>query len=97
MIEENTIDLKVPNPISMNNTSLHYDEHDVNNHDKTSNPAKPRSISLTNTQLYGAASGGHHGGCCPPVVDTYTLLALIVGIALATYFLNVLINVTTVS
>ena len=81
----------------MSNTSLHSDEHDVHDHDNTTTPTQPRTISLTNTQLYGAASGGHHDGCCPPVVDPYTLLALIVGIALATYFLNVLINVTMVS
>ena len=57
---------------------------------------QPRTFSLTN--LYAAASGGHgHGGCCPPVVDPYTLLALLSGIALATYFLRVLITVTTVS
>ena len=97
MLEESTTDLKVLNPISMSNTSLHSDEHDVHDHDNTTTPTQPRTISLTNTQLYGAASGGHHDGCCPPVVDPYTLLALIVGIALATYFLNVLINVTMVS
>ena len=67
---------------------------DVATSNKTS-PSQPRTLSLTNTQLYGAASGGHDG-CCPPVVDPYTLLALLVGIALATYFLNVLINVTMV-
>jgi hypothetical protein len=94
MIEE---DLKVPNPISMSNTSLHSNSHDVNIHENTTNPAQPRSFSSSNSQLYGAASGGHHDGCCPPVVDPYTLLALIAGIALATYFFNVLINVTEVS
>ena len=40
---------------------------------------------------YGAASGGH-GGCCPPVVDQYTWLALITGIALTTYFLRVAVT-----
>ena len=69
--------------------------HDFEN---STNPNQGREISLrrTATQLYGAASGGYDG-CCPPVVDPYTLLALLVGIALATYFLNVLINVTMVS
>ena len=47
--------------------------------------------------LPAAASGGGGGGCCPPVVDPYTLLALLAGAALATYFLQVLITVTTVS
>ena len=94
MLGENTTDLNVPNLIMM---SLYSDKQDVHDPDNTTTPTQPRTISLTNTQLYGAASGGHHDGCCPPVVDPYTLLALIVGIALATYFLNVLINVTTVS
>ena len=40
--------------------------------------------------LYGAASSG--GGCCPPVVDQYTWLALIAGIALATYFLRIAVT-----
>ena len=29
-----------------------------------------------------------YGECCPPVLDPYTLLALLGGIALATYFLQ---------
>ena len=64
----------------------------------TPNPTQGRAISLrrTGVELYGAASGGYDG-CCPPVVDPYTLLALITGIALATYFLNLLISVTMVS
>ena len=66
--------------------------------ENSTNPKQSRTISLYNTNLYAAASGGHgHGGCCPPVVDPYTLLALLSGIALATYFLRVLITVTTVS
>ena len=40
--------------------------------------------------LQGAASSG--GGCCPPVVDQYTWLALISGIALATYFLRIAVT-----
>ena len=63
---------------------------------KTFNNSEGRTISLRDPGLYAAASGGGYDGCCPPVVDPYTLLALIAGIALATYFLNVLINVTTV-
>ena len=43
--------------------------------------------------LGAAGSGfGHGGGCCPPVVDQYTWLALITGIALATYFLRVAVT-----
>jgi len=59
----------------------------------SSETQEARSISLNNPGLYAAASSGYDG-CCPPVVDPYTLLALLVGIALATYFLNVLIAVT---
>ena len=42
-----------------------------------------------------ARGGGHSGGgdCCPPVVDPYTWLVMIGGIALATYFLRVAIVV----
>ena len=42
--------------------------------------------------LAGAASGGG-GTCCPSTVDPYAWLALIGGIALATYFLRVAIVV----
>ena len=76
--------------IDDNNAS---DDNAMNN---TSSQGRAISLRRTGVELYGAASGGHDG-CCPPVVDPYTLLALIVGIALATYFLNVLINVTMVS
>jgi hypothetical protein len=38
--------------------------------------------------LFGAASSGYGSDCCPPVVDPYTLLALLAGIALAAYFLR---------
>ena len=40
--------------------------------------------------LFGSESDGY-GQCCPPVFDPYTLLALIGGIALATYFLRLVI------
>ena len=76
--------------IDDNNAS---DDNAMNN---TSSQGRAISLRRTGVELYGAASGGYDG-CCPPVVDPYTLLALIVGIALATYFLNVLINVTMVS
>merc|ERR1712004_589250 len=43
---------------------------------------------------HGAFSSGY-GGCCPPVFNPGTLFALISGIALATYFLRLVIVVTT--
>ena len=44
------------------------------------------------TNLFAAASGhGGYGHCCPPVFDPYTLVALLGGIALATYFLRLVI------
>ena len=42
------------------------------------------------SDLYGA-----HGECCPPVVDPYTFLALIAGISLITWFLQMVIVMTT--
>ena len=41
------------------------------------------------SDLYGA-----NGECCPPVVDPYTFLALIAGISLATWFLQMVIVMT---
>ena len=38
----------------------------------------------------GSYSGGYND-CCPPVFDPYTLVALLAGIALATYFLRIVI------
>ena len=35
-----------------------------------------------------------YGECCPPVLDPYTLLALLGGIALATFFLQQVIVMT---
>ena len=64
-------------------------------HVNSSHPSLARAIS--SNPLHAAASGGYGGGgCCPPVVDPYTLFALGAGVALATYFLRVLITVTTV-
>ena len=40
--------------------------------------------------LFGSSSD-HYGHCCPPVFDPYTLVALIGGIALATFFLRLVI------
>ena len=42
------------------------------------------------TQLHFSASDDY-GHCCPPVFDPYTLVALLGGIALATYFLRIVI------
>ena len=50
------------------------------------------------TDLYGASMGqgqGGYGHCCPPVFDPYTLVALLGGIALAAYFLRLVIVTTT--
>ena len=45
---------------------------------------------------HGAYStSGMGSSCCPPVFDPYTLIGLIGGIALATYFLRLVIVVTT--
>lgn len=52
------------------------------------------SIFSARSGLFGSASDGY-GQCCPPVFDPYTLLALIGGIALATYFLRLVIVTTT--
>ena len=38
---------------------------------------------------------GSYGECCPPVVDPYTYLALLAGIALVTWFLQMTIVMTT--
>ena len=44
--------------------------------------------------LFGSSSDSY-GHCCPPVFDPYTLVALLGGIALATYFLRLVIVTTT--
>ena len=41
-------------------------------------------------RLFGSFSDSY-GHCCPPVFDPYTLVALLGGIALATYFLRLVI------
>ena len=45
---------------------------------------------LWEKSLFGSASDGY-GHCCPPVFDPYTLVALLGGVALATYFLRLVI------
>ena len=42
------------------------------------------------TQLV-VSSSDDYGHCCPPVFDPYTLVALLGGVALATYFLRIVI------
>ena len=37
---------------------------------------------------------GGYGECCPPVVDPYTYLALLAGMALVTWFLQMTIVMT---
>ena len=49
-----------------------------------------RSMFGSHTNLVGSYSDGY-GHCCPPVFDPYTLVALLGGIALATYFLRLVI------
>ena len=44
-------------------------------------------------QILGSHSGYGHGNCCPLVFNPSTLLALLAGIALATYFLRLVIVV----
>ena len=53
-------------------------------------------MSRQGTGMQGAASSGYGDDCCPPVVDPFTWLALIGGIALATFFLQqaIMKNVT---
>merc|ERR1712045_64483 len=51
----------------------------------------PQSIS--EARLFGSLSD-NYDSCCPPVFDPYTLVALLGGIALATYFLRIVIITT---
>ena len=46
------------------------------------------SLEKRTIQLHGAQTSGYGEQCCPPVIDPYTWLALVGGIALATYFLR---------
>ena len=52
------------------------------------------SILGSDSSLVGSFSDGY-GHCCPPVFDPYTLVALLGGIALATFFLQRVIVGTT--
>ena len=48
-----------------------------------------RGLLSAGSDLYG-----YDGDCCPPVVDPYTYLALLTGIALVTWFLQMTIVMT---
>ena len=46
---------------------------------------------------YDSVSSSHgYDHCCPPVFDPYTLVALIGGSALATYFLRLIVIITEI-
>ncbi len=48
----------------------------------------PNALLCSGERLQGAAGRKYGSYCCPPVVDPSTLLALLGGIALATYLLR---------
>ena len=50
-----------------------------------------RAFANVKLDQIGSYSSGYGDKCCPPVVDPYTWLALIGGIALATFFLQMAI------
>ena len=52
------------------------------------------TVSLAFSRQFGSYNGGY-GSCCPLVFDPYTLLALGAGVALATYFLRLVVVTTT--
>jgi hypothetical protein len=72
------------------------DNKAMNSTNLTTPDQSGRLLSLNSPNLVMAGSSGYGEECCPPVVDPYTFLALIGGIALATYFLQQLIVGTTV-
>ena len=57
---------------------------------QTNSTLSGRALSYL-VDLTGSYSSGYGDKCCPPVVDPYTWLALIAGIALATFFLQMAI------
>jgi len=60
----------------------------------SSSPFFSPFLSTGTGRSHGGFSSGY-GGCCPPVFNPGTLFALISGIALATYFLRLVIVVTS--
>ena len=59
----------------------------------SSNFLSSLNLGESRGNLLGSYDGGHGSYCCPKVVDPYTWIVLIGGIALATYFLRVVIVV----
>ena len=56
-----------------------------------------QTMNKNSTNIGRSISGSFSGSgsdCCPPVVDQYTWIALLAGIALATYFLRITITTT---
>ena len=51
-------------------------------------------MGLTDLIKTGSDYYGGYGECCPPVVDPYTYLALLAGVALVTWFLQMTIVMT---
>ena len=56
--------------------------------------SEARSLFGSSTSLFGSSSD-HYGQCCPPVFDPSTVAALLGGIALATFFLRLVIVTTS--
>ena len=67
--------------IILRNIKHNFESFDIN---------EMTSLQKTGSTIFGSYSDSY-GHCCPPVFDPYTLLALIGGIALATYFLGIVI------
>ena len=80
-----------------------YSDHDGNNNRRGYGYGNSYSLDTYSGNDYsiktysGGYGGDHHGafsgsGCCPGVVDPLTMLALVGGIALATYFFEIQIR-----
>jgi len=80
----------LPNPISFLIRMSHSSTLDSLNRFQTNSTLSGRALSDL-VDLTGSYSSGYGDKCCPPVVDPYTWLALIAGIALATFFLQMAI------
>ena len=89
MFHENSF---LPNPISFLVRMSHSSTLDSISKFHSNSSHSGRALSDL-VDLTGSYSSGYGGKCCPPVVDPYTFLALIGGIALATFFLQMAIVV----